>query len=96
MDLDLLKLVAQFVSADMKKSDMKISEDTMALLHLNAVPGCSGEALDAVREWFNEKSVDKMPLGQQKRYVGAVVNILTLVAKNDMKDLLENWVLVDM
>lgn len=96
MDKDLLKIVAQFVAADMNENDMKISEDTMAVLALNSKPGTSQGALDAVRDWFNGKSISKMPYSQQQRYVGAAVNILTLVAKNDMEELVKNWVLVDM
>jgi len=65
MDKDLLKIVAQFVAADMKENDMKISEDTMAVLALNSKPGTSQGALETVCDWFNGKNISKMPHNQQ-------------------------------
>lgn len=96
MEDNLLKLVSQFVSADMNENHMKISDTTMGVLAFNSVVGASQHALEAVRDWFNGKDVASMPLKRQERYIGAVVNLFVLIAKNDVEGLVKNWILDDM
>ena len=96
MNEDLLKIVAQFVSADMNENGMKISDTTLSVLELNSAIGASQHALEAVRDWFNGKDVANMPLKRQERYIGAVVNLFVLIAQNDVEGLVKNWILDDM
>lgn len=96
MNKDLLSLVTQFVTADMNENGMKISSTTMAMLELNSVAGASQRALEAVRDWFNRQDVASMSIKRQGRYIGAVVNLFVLIAKNDTEGLVKNWVLDDM
>lgn len=91
----LLKIVINHVTNDMN-NDMKISETTMAAIALNAAVGCSQRALEAVRDWFNSKDISAMSEKAQEKNVGAVVNLLTLIASNDIEGLVEKWVLSDM
>lgn len=92
---NLLKIVINHVTNDMN-NDMKISGTTMAAIALNAAVGCSQRALEAVRDWFNSKDISAMPEKAQEKNVGAVVNLLTLIASNDIEGLVEKWVLSDM
>lgn len=84
------------IAIDMNENGMKISEDTMATIALDMVIGASQRSLEAVRDWFNSKNIAQLPEKEQRRYVGAVVNLLLLIATNDMEGLVKNWVLSDL
>lgn len=86
-------LIASRVADDMNENGMKISEDTMATIELDMVIGASQSSLEAVRDWFNGKNIAKLPEEQQGRYIGAAVNLLLLIATNDVTGLVKNWVL---
>lgn len=81
------------IAIDMNENGMKISEDTMATIALDMVIGASQRSLEAVRDWFNSKNIAQLPEKEQRRYVGAVVNLLLLVATNDVEGLVKDWVL---
>lgn len=89
-------IIASLVAADMNENGMQISESTMEDIYLNMVTGASQSSLVAVRDWFNGKNIAKMPENQQGKYVGAVVNLFTLIATNDTEGLVKNWILSDM
>lgn len=84
------------IAIDMNENGMKISEDTMATIALDMVIGASQRSLEAVRDWFNSKNIAQLPEKEQRRYVGAVVNLLLLVATNDVEGLVKDWVLSGM
>lgn len=81
------------IAIDMNENGMQISEDTMATIELDMVIGASQRSLEAVRDWFNRKNIAQLPEKEQRRYVGAVVNLLLLVATNDVEGLVKDWVL---
>jgi hypothetical protein len=81
------------IAIDMNENGMQISEDTMATIELDMVIGASQRSLEAVRDWFNSKNIAQLPEKEQRRYVGAVVNLLLLVATNDVEGLVKDWVL---
>lgn len=89
-------IIASLVATDMNENGMQISESTMEDIYLNMVTGASQSSLEAVRDWFNGKNIAKMPENQQGKYVGAVVNLFTLIATNDTEGLVKNWILSDM
>lgn len=68
----------------------------MAIIGSDMVVGASQRSLDSVRDWFNGKNIAKMPEDKQGKYVGAVVNLFTLIATNDTEALVRNWILSDM
>lgn len=84
------------IAIDMNENGMQISEDTMATIELDMVIGASQRSLEAVRDWFNSKNIAQLPEKEQRRYVGAVVNLLLLVATNDVEGLVKDWVLSGM
>lgn len=89
-------LIVSRITADMNENGMQISEETMAIIGSDMVVGASQRSLDAVRDWFNRKNVAKLPEKEQRKYVGAVVNLLYLIATNDVEGLVKNWILSDM
>lgn len=53
-------------------------------------------AIKTIVKWFNEQNVyDKCEI-DQRRYMGATINILSLLAIGDVSSLLTDWVLSDM
>ena len=89
-------LIVSRIITDMNENGMQISEETMATIELDMVAGASQRSLDAVRDWFNRKNVAKLPEKEQAKYLGAVVNIMYLIATNDVEGLVRLWVLSDM
>ncbi len=84
------------IAIDMNENGMQISEDTMATIELDMVIGASQRSLEAIRDWFNSKNIAQLPEEEQRRNVGAVVNLLFLVATNDVERLVKDWILSDM
>lgn len=89
-------LIVSRIITDMNENGMQISEDTMATIELDMVVGASQRSLDAVRDWFNSKHVAKLSEKEQEKYVGAVVNLLYLIATNDVEGLVKDWILSGM
>ena len=84
------------ISIDMNENGMQISEETMATIELDMVVGASQRSLEAVRDWFNSKNFAQLPEEDQARYIGAAVNLLLLIASNDVEGLVKDWILSDM
>lgn len=93
MEERLEYIISTRLAIDMKENGMQISEDTMATIALDMVIGASQRSLEAVRDWFNSKNIAQLPEKEQRRYVGAVVNLLLLIATNDVEGLVKDWVL---
>lgn len=89
-------LIVSRIITDMNENGMQISEETMVTIEMDMVIGASQRSLEAVRDWFNGKNVAKLPEKEQGKYVGAVVNLLYLIATNDVEGLVRLWVLSDM
>ena len=60
------------------------------------VVGASQRSLEAVRDWFNGKNITQLPEKEQARYIAAAVNLLLLIASNDVEGLVKDWILSDM
>ena len=84
------------IAIDMNENGMQISEDTMAIIELDMVIDASQRSLEAVRDWFNSKNIAQLPQEEQRRYIGAVVNLLLLIATNDVEGLVKDWILSDL
>ena len=84
------------IAIDMNENGMQISEDTMAIIELDMVIDASQRSLEAVRDWFNSKNIAQLPKEEQRRYIGAVVNLLLLIATNDVEGLVKDWILSDL
>lgn len=95
-DLYIKDLIVSRITTDMNENGMQISEETMAIIGSDMVVGASQRSLDAVRDWFNSKNVANLPEKEQEKYVGVVVNLLYLIATNDVEGLVKKWILSDM
>lgn len=95
-DLYIKDLIVSRITTDMNENGMQISEETMAIIGSDIVAGTSQRSLEAVRDWFNRKNVAKLPEKEQGKYVGAVVNLLYLIATNDVEGLVKDWILSGM
>lgn len=95
-DLYIKDLIVSRITTDMNENGMQISEETMATIELDMVIGASQRSLEAVRDWFNSKHVAKLSEKEQEKYVGAVVNLLYLIATNDVEGLVKDWILSGM
>ena len=84
------------IAIDLNENGMQISEETMATIELDMVDGASQRSLEAVRDWFNSKNIAQLPKEEQGRYIGAVVNLLLLIATNDVEALVKDWILSGM
>lgn len=84
------------IAVDMNENGMKISEDTMAIIELDMAVDASQRSLEAVRDWFNSKNIAQLPKEEQARYIGAAVNLLLLIATNNVEGLVKDWILSDM
>lgn len=78
-------------------SDMQITDDAV----WNIVCDCNTEeyfieAMGKVQSWFNDRNVARMELEEQKPYVAALTNLLTLLAVGDITALVSDWILCDM
>lgn len=89
-------LIVSRITTDMNENGMQISEETMAIIDSDMVVGASQRSLEAVRDWFNSKHVAKLSEKEQEKYVGAVVNLLYLIATNDVEGLVKDWILSGM
>ena len=89
-------LIVSRITTDMNENGMQISEETMAIIGSDMVVGASQRSLEAVRDWFNCKHVAKLSEKEQEKYVGAVVNLLYLIATNDVEGLVKDWILSGM
>lgn len=96
MEERLKEIIATRIMIDMNENGMQISEDTLVSIELNMVDGASQRSLEAIRDWFNSKNIAQLPEEEQRKYVGSVVNLLLLVATNDVERLVKDWILSDM
>lgn len=96
MEERLKDIIATRVMIDMNENGMQISEDTLVSIELNMVDGASQRSLEVIRDWFNSKNIAQLPEKEQRKYVGSVVNLLLLVATNDVEGLVKDWVLSGM
>ena len=53
-------------------------------------------AMQPVVDWFNSKKLWTKLRREQEPYVGLLVNLIALLAANDIAGLTQNWVLSDM
>lgn len=74
--------------------DMQISVDTIndIIATCNVKEECAA-AIHYVAEWFNGNNVYEKCDIDRGRYIGTVINLMTLLAEGDITSLVEHWVL---
>lgn len=93
---DAMRIIAKHIGPCLDK-DMQITHDVVTDIIIDCeIIEPFQSAIKTVVKWFNEQHVyDKCDI-DQRRYVGATVNLLSLLAIGDLSTLLTNWVFSDM
>lgn len=94
---EILELVCKKLMNDLNWNEMQIRQETIT----DIVNECGTMqpciiAMQPVVEWFNSHKLEDKPLEKQKPYVGVLINLIWLLAANDIAGMMKNWVLSDM
>ena len=90
-------LVCKKLGNDLNWNEMQIRQETITDItnECGTLQPCI-LAMQPVIEWFNSHKLEKKPFERQKPYVGVLINLIWLLAANDIAGLTQNWVLSDM
>ena len=94
---EIKDLVCKKLSNDLNFNEMQIRQET-----ITDITNACGTlqpciiAMQPVVDWFNSHKLENEPLEKQKPYVGVLINLILLLAANDIAGMMQNWVLNDM
>lgn len=94
---EIKELVCKKLSNDLNFNEMQIRQETITDIanECGTLQPCI-LAMQPVVDWFNSHKLENKPLEKQKPYVGVLINLICLLAANDIAGLTQNWVLSDM
>lgn len=94
---EILVLVCKKLMNDLNWNEMQIRQETITDIvnECGTLQPCI-IAMQPVVEWFNSHKLEDKPLEKQKPYVGVLINLIALLAANDIAGMMKNWVLSDM
>lgn len=94
---EILELVCKKLMNDLNWNEMQIRQETITDIvnECGTLQPCI-IAMQPVVEWFNSHKLEDKPLEKQKPYVGVLINLIALLAANDIAGMMQNWVLSDM
>lgn len=94
---EILELVCKKLMNDLNWNEMQIRQETITDIvnECGTLQPCI-IATQPVAEWFNSHKLEDKPLEKQKPYVGVLINLIALLAANDIAGMMKNWVLSDM
>ena len=90
-------LVCKKLANDLNYNEMQIRQETVTDItnDCGTLPPCI-LARQPVVEWFNSHKLENKPMEEQEPYVGVLINLIWLLAANDIAGMMQNWVLSDM
>lgn len=94
---EIKELVCKKLSNDLNFNEMQIRQET-----ITDITNACGTlqpciiAMQPVVDWFNSHKLKNEPLEKQKPYVCVLINLILLLAANDIAGMMQNWVLSDM
>ena len=90
-------LVCKKLANDPNYNEMQIRQETITDItnECGTLQLCI-IAMQPVVDWFNSHKLENKPRGEQEPYVGVLINLIWLLAANDIAGLTQNWVLSDM
>lgn len=90
-------LVCKKLSNDLSFNEMQIRQETITDItnECGTLQPCI-IAMQSVIDWFNSRKLVTKPGKKQEPYVGVLINLIWLLAANDIAGLTQNWVLSDM
>lgn len=94
---EIKELVCKKLANDLNYNEMQIRQETITDIvnECGTLQPCI-IAMQPVIEWFNSHKLEDKPLEKQKPYVGVLINLIALLAANDIATMMKNWVLSDM
>lgn len=94
---EITELVCKKLMNDLNWNEMQIRQETITDIvnECGTLQPCI-IAMQPVIEWFNSHKLEDKPMEKQKPYVGVLINLIMLLAANDIAGMMENWVLSDM
>lgn len=94
---EIEELVFNKLANDLNFNEMQIRHETITDItsECGTIQPCI-IAMQPVVDWFNSKKLETKLRREQEPYVGVLINLITLLAANDIAGLTQNWVLSDM
>lgn len=94
---EIKELVCKKLGNDLNWNEMQIRQETITdiINECGTLQPCI-IAMQPVVDWFNSHKLENKPLEKQKPYVGVLINLIWLLAANDIAGMMQNWVLSDM
>lgn len=94
---EIKELVCKKLGNDLNWNEMQIRQETITDItnECGTLQPCI-IAMQPVVDWFNSHKLENKPLEKQKPYMGVLINLILLLAANDIAGLTQNWVLSDM
>ena len=90
-------LVCEKLSNDLSFNEMQIRQETITDIanECGTLQPCI-IAMQPVVDGFNSHKLITKPRKKQEPYVGVLINLIWLLAANDIAGMMQNWVLCDM
>ena len=94
---EIKELVCKKLGNDLNWNEMQIRYETITDItnECGTLQPCI-LAMHPVIDWFNSHKLENKPREEQEPYVGVLINLIWLLAANDIAGLTQNWVLSDM
>ena len=94
---EIKELVCKKLGNDLNWNEMQIRQETITDItnECGTLQPCI-IAMQPVVDLFNSHKLENKPLEKQKSYVGVLINLIWLLAANDIAGMMQNWVLSDM
>ena len=94
---EIEEIVSNKLTNDLNFNEMQIRHETITDItnECGTIQPCI-IAMQPVVDWFNSKKLWTKLRREQEPYVGVLLNLIVLLAANDIAGLTQNWVLSDM
>lgn len=94
---EIKELVCKKLANDLNWNEMQIRQETITDItnECGTLQPCI-IAMQPVVDWFNSHKLENKPRGEYEPYVGVLINLIWLLAANDIAGSTQNWVLSDM
>lgn len=94
---EIEEIVSNKLTNDLNFNGMQIRHETITDItnECGTIQPCI-IAMQPVVDWFNSKKLETKLRREQEPYVGVLLNLIALLAANDIAGLTQNWVLSDM
>ena len=94
---EIEEIVSNKLANDLNFNEMQIRHETITDItnECGTIQPCI-IAMQPVVDWFNSKKLVTKLRREQEPYVGVLLNLIAILAANDIAGLTQNWVLSDM